>query len=424
MGCLVSKEKDSDIGNRKRPGNVGEVAVFVPGLRVPKSVDLFQSLGDSLPRSLIERLSALRTRIVVMAAQEAPTVAKPRRKTATQHGGSSLADLRQALEDYLPVLLGLVKDGSQLVDSVHFVWTNQEDDAEVVLYETKIANAWYEVLSILHLMAMLCFSEANSLLLPKTSSDTNLKISEESRRTAIDLFLKAAGYLDCAIQHVLPQLPPDLRMDLPVDLAEGVLHSLLMQALGQSVDIQLGMAMDSPKATLAVKRRLACEMLKCWHQAEDSITKYPLAEGWRGKHQLFIKWKYVEAKAAAYYYHGVILDEGNTEKSHRMAVAALQTAEEFLKQSKKASDAFNAMPPTSRNPPSWGSMKYLYEKIPKDAANKVRINQDLYSQDRILERAPTLPDFAVALKPDNYRLPEVDHAWNQESINNLNKLAG
>ena len=26
-------------------------------------------------------------------------------------GGSTLADLHQALEDYLPVLLGLVKDG-------------------------------------------------------------------------------------------------------------------------------------------------------------------------------------------------------------------------------------------------------------------------------------------------------------------------
>ncbi|XP_074581537.1 uncharacterized protein LOC141838047 isoform X2 [Curcuma longa] len=378
MGCLPSKQNDSDTGSRKRPGNVGEVAVFVPGLRVPKSVDLFQSLGDSLPRCLIERLSALRTRIVVMAAQEAPIVVKPKRKTATQHGGSSLPDLLQALEDYMPVLLGLVKNGSQLVDSIHFVWTNQEDDAE----ETKIANAWYEILSVLHLMAMLCFSEANSLLLPKTSSDSNPKVSEESRRTAIDIFLKAAGYLDCAIQHVLPQLPPDLRMDLPVDLAEGVLHSLLMQALGQSVDIQLGMAMDCPKATLAVKRRLACEMVKCWHQA------------------------------AAYYYHGIILDEGTTEKSHRMAVAALQAAEEFLRQSKRASDAFNAMPPISRNPPPCGPMKYLHEKIPKDAANKVRINQDLYNQHRILERAPTLLDFTVALKPDDYRLPEVDHAWN------------
>lgn len=29
-------------------------------------------------------------------------------------GGSTLGDLLQALEDYLPVLLGMVKDGTQL----------------------------------------------------------------------------------------------------------------------------------------------------------------------------------------------------------------------------------------------------------------------------------------------------------------------
>lgn len=34
----------------------------------------------------------------------------------------------------------------------------------------------------------------------------------------------------------------------------------------QGVDVQLGMAIDSVKATLAVKRRLACEMVKYWHQ--------------------------------------------------------------------------------------------------------------------------------------------------------------
>lgn len=34
-----------------------------------------------------------------------------------------------------------------------------------------MSNAWYEVLSILHLMAMLSFSQANLLLLPRTSAD-------------------------------------------------------------------------------------------------------------------------------------------------------------------------------------------------------------------------------------------------------------
>ncbi|KAL0007926.1 hypothetical protein SO802_009428 [Lithocarpus litseifolius] len=82
-------------------------------------------------------------------------------------GGSTLADLQQALEDYLPVLLGLVKDGSHLQYKVQFIWVNQEDDAE----ETGMSNAWFEVLSVLHLMGMLSLSQANLLLLPRTSAD-------------------------------------------------------------------------------------------------------------------------------------------------------------------------------------------------------------------------------------------------------------
>lgn len=36
----------------------------------------------------------------------------------------------------------------------------------------------------------------------------------------------------------------------------------------------------------------------------------------------------------------------------------------------------------NRNPLPWGSMKYLCEKIPKHVSSKVRINRDLYTQDR------------------------------------------
>jgi len=94
----------------------------------------------------------------------------------------------------------------------------------------------------------------------------------ENRRASVDIFLKAGGYLDCAVRHVLPQLPAELRLvliyiyihvcvcvcvydlinhlnffpqitlltvvsdfrrNLPVDLAEGVLRALCLQALGQ-----------------------------------------------------------------------------------------------------------------------------------------------------------------------------------------------
>ncbi|KAL0335852.1 UNVERIFIED_CONTAM: hypothetical protein Sradi_4797100 [Sesamum radiatum] len=386
MGCLLSTPRDVG-GNRGRPARIGDVAVFVPGLRIPKSVDFSQSLGDYLNKNSVEQLSALRTRIVVMAGQEAPTITRTRRRTATQHGGSTLGDLLQALEDYLPVLLGLVKDGNPLQQKVQFVWVNQEDEAEM-----------------------------HRVFQMYASNITSAKISffsTESRRSSVDVFLKAAGYLDCAVRHVLPQLPDELRRNLPVDLAEGVLRALCLQALGQGVDIQLGLAIDSTKATLAVKRRLACEMVKYWQQAQDNIMNLPLTNGWGEKHRLFLKWKYIEAKAAAYYYHGLILDEGSTEKSHGMAVAALQAADE----SKRARKHVNLLIHLFLNPPLWGTMKYLSEKIPKDTSSKVQINRDLYSYEKIMERAPTLPDFALALKPDEYQLPLVDASWNEEAIN-------
>lgn len=101
----------------------------------------------------------------------------------------------------------------------------------------------------------------------------------ESRRASVDIFLKAAGYLDCAVTHVLPQIPTEIRFAsqvlfsfanmlllaklanmltvvailtsffliltwsyiltsfcrraLPVDLVEEVLQALCQQALGQ-----------------------------------------------------------------------------------------------------------------------------------------------------------------------------------------------
>ena len=87
MGCFVSTQKDGG-GIRRIPRSIGEVAVFVPGFQIPKPVDFSQSLGENLSKSLVERLSALRTRIVVMAGQEAPTVTRTRRKNATQNGKS------------------------------------------------------------------------------------------------------------------------------------------------------------------------------------------------------------------------------------------------------------------------------------------------------------------------------------------------
>ncbi|RXH88947.1 hypothetical protein DVH24_000546 [Malus domestica] len=83
----------------------------------------------------------------------------------------------------------------------------------------------------------------------------------------------------------------------------------------------------------------------------------------------------------------------------------------------EACEAFNAAPHLSRNPPLWGTMKYLSEKIPKDASSKVRIKRDQYSHEKIMETAPTLPNFALALKPEKFQLPPVDPSWNMEHMN-------
>ncbi|XP_034603422.1 uncharacterized protein [Setaria viridis] len=436
MGCGASKWRDPGVRQR-RLSSVGEVVVFLPGLRVPRNIDFSQTLGDHLDKSIVERLTALRARIVAMATQESTTALKPRRRAAAQHGGSSTANLLQALEEYLPALLGLVKGGSELRNKVQFVWANQEDVAE----ETSMADPWYEVLSVLHLMAMVCFLQANNLLLPRSYADGHgPRVSEESRQATVDLFLKAAGYLDCAIHHVLVQIPPERRRELPVDLAEGNLKALSLQGLSQGVDMQLGLAIDNPKATLAVKRRLACEMIKCWKQVsfsdlmsrpygcimstivkqvKDSIPELPLSDGWGKKHSLFVKWKYVEAKAAAYYFHGLILDEGETDKAQEMAIAALQASEEFLNESKRASEAFHSAPPASRSPAPFGTTKYLLDMIPKDVQSKVQSYQDLYTQQiasnigvsKIIATPPPLPDFPLALSPEDYELPQSDMLW-------------
>ncbi|CAA6655720.1 unnamed protein product [Spirodela intermedia] len=406
MGCLVSTPRHGRESKGRSPDSLGEVAVFLPVLRIPKSADLSVPLGHRLPKKYLERLSALRIRLVVIATEEAPAALKARRtETETQLGGSALSDLWQSLEEYLPVLLRLVKEGSQTTDKVQFVWINQNTDSE----ETCISDAWYEVLSVLHLMAILSLSEVNLLLLPKTTAEgRQATVSEENKRSSIDVFLKAAGYVDCAVRDVLPQIPLQLRKYLPLDLSEGLLRALCQQALAQAVDVQLGMAIDCPKATLAVKRRLACEMVKHWQQAQDNVSQIPFSGGWGFKYQLYIKWKHVEAKAAAYYFHGLILDEGNTEKSYGTAVVAVRAAEEFLKESKRGCEAFNSAPPLSR------SRRYLSEKIPKDAQSMMRRNREFYSHGTFPQMAPPLPDFVLALKPDEYRLPPPDPSWDEE----------
>ncbi|KAB2625820.1 hypothetical protein D8674_017480 [Pyrus ussuriensis x Pyrus communis] len=202
------------------------------------------------------------------------------------------------------------------------------------------------------------------------------KVTELYRRASIDIFVKVAGYLDCAVRHDLPQLPIDCKRNLPIDLAEGVLGAPCLQALGQVATLLKGTDLvkccilffkiyASEMPSFTIKHKLGCEMVKYWQQAQDNIMNLPSLNGWGEKHRLFVKWKYVEAKVSCTF------------------------CSSFL-------------------PPAIRIVSMRVTRKPKDASSKVRINRDLYSHEKIMETAPTLPDFALALKPEEFQLPPVD----------------
>eukprot|EP00250_Pteridium_aquilinum_P018137 c23965_g1_i1 orf=1204-2085(+) len=272
-------------------------------------------------------------------------------------------------------------------------------------------------------MAMLGLSQANFLLTPMSSGDGyQPKVTEENKRASLDAFLRASGILKFAMNFLMTQMSEDLMKRLPSDLSKGTLHALCMQALGQGIEIQLSFAIDNAKATLAVKRRLACEQLKCWTQVKTNIATVILGNIWGQKHKLFIDWKLAEAKATAYYFHGLILDEGADKDRHAKAAICLQLAESYLSESKKFCAEFCATTPATRVPPLMGAMKYLSEKIPKEASTKGRSSSnpsDLVKDQKV----PELPDFAVALQPEEYNLPAVNAAWRTEHVKSTTSVA-
>lgn len=277
-----------------------------------------------------------------------------------------------------------------------------------------MANSWFELLSVLHMMAMLALTEASTKLIPKDTSLGERVVSADSMREAIDLLLKAAGYLDFCIRDVHMRLPPDIRNRLPEDLHDSVMKAILNQALAQGTELQLGLAVGSQNATLSVKRRLACELLSYLGQAHYCLSEGNTSYADGKKHLLFIKWKFLEAKAAAYYYHGLITDKGTEPSCHINAVCCFLAAEELLAESKKACLSFCLSDPVTRASPPWGAMKHLNKKIPETASKKYQMYGYLLDQDKGLQVLPDLPEFQLSLKPDDYELPAIHSSWDSE----------
>lgn len=389
MGCTASV----CLAGRKKKLSIPEIAVFVPSMRVPVQSNLQRALKGLVPRDLVDRLLALRNQILLLAEDT---------------DGSAANELTRALEEYLTLVIGLTKKEQSLEESVEFKWKNLGDGRQ----EASVASAWFELLSVIHMMAMVTLSEANSLMIPKDHSGSEVRtVSTDCKRDAVDLLLKASGYLEFCIREVLICIPPELKERLPKDLQGGVLEATYIQALGQGTEIQLGLAVESQKASLSVKRRLACEQLTYFSQAHTCLSECDLSHGYGKKQLQFIKWKYLEAKAAAYYYHGLIFDKGNEPSCHVTAVCCFLAAEELLAESKKACLSFCLADPVSRIPPLWGIMKYLYQKIPEVASRKSQTYGYLLEQEKALQTLPDLPEFQLSLRPDDYELPEIDPAW-------------
>ncbi|KAL1547407.1 hypothetical protein AAHA92_23891 [Salvia divinorum] len=386
MGCTNSVYK------KKKKKIVPEISIFAPILRIPMHSDLQRLLRGFVPSDLADRIAAIRNQIALVGEDT---------------GGSAVSDLIRALEQYLPLLLGLTKKEYGLQELVEFRWRELGEERE----EICVSNSWFELLCVVHMMAMLTLMEANEKLIPKESSLSERLVSADCMRDAVDLLLKAAGYLNFCVLDVLPRLPQDLKSRLPSDMQDNVLEAISHQALAQGTELQLGLAVHSKNATLSVKRRLACEQLSFYAQAHCCLSDKNESNAVLKKQLFFLKWKHLEAKAAAYYYHSLILDKGTEPSCHLSAVCCVLAAEELLVESKKACLTFCLADPITRCPPPWGAMKHLQKKIPETAAKKTQMYTYLLDQEKGLKSLPELPEFQLSLKPDEYELPEADPAW-------------
>ncbi|KQJ88458.1 uncharacterized protein LOC100839641 [Brachypodium distachyon] len=397
MGCGASIPIKYSGKGRKRRSVIQEVAVFVPTIRVPEDTDIVNPLRGLVSKELVDRLAALRANVVSLSEE-------------IYHGDTSaVSELQRALEEYLPIVLGLAIKESRLEASVKFSWRTLDDDQECVL-----ASAWYEVLSVVHMMAMLALFEANLLLIPRNVQDgSERKVSEDAKKDVVDSLLRASGCLDYCVHRILVQIPAQIKKSFPSYLQEGMLEAISIQALAQCVQIQLGLASECDKATLSVKRRLACEQVSYFSQAHYCLSGCDTSDSYGKKLLLFLKWKCMDAKAVAYYYHALVLDKGSEPSNHISSVCCLSAADDLLAESKRACLSFCLANPITRVPPPWGIMKNMHKKIPDVAYKKFQIYGHLLEQNKnsALQSLPDLPEFPLSLRPEGYEFPITDSIW-------------
>lgn len=61
------------------------------------------------------------------------------------------------------------------------------------------------------MMAMLTLMEANSKLIPDQTVSSESEESTDNMRSAVELLVKAAGYLQFCLREILVQIPPHIK---------------------------------------------------------------------------------------------------------------------------------------------------------------------------------------------------------------------
>jgi hypothetical protein len=183
--------------------------IFIPGFRTPKPADLAVALQHfNIPSALLNRLVSLRSGVIQAVGGEEEAVSGKSKKRKSHQGAVNSSSLEKALGDYLPVLLGLTFTEEKVSSAVQFEWTNEEDEKK----ETALPSALYELLSVLQLLGILAFQEVNVCLTPKAAADGYIpKVTEENKKNAVEILLKASQFLECALSSVLPRLPNDVK---------------------------------------------------------------------------------------------------------------------------------------------------------------------------------------------------------------------
>ncbi|MED6219509.1 hypothetical protein PIB30_036382 [Stylosanthes scabra] len=227
MGCTYSVY-------RKKKSSIPEVVILAPSTRIPVQCDLQRPLKGLVPKDLADKLSSLRNQIVLVAEDT---------------DGTAIAELKRALNEYLSLLIGLTKKELGIEGLIEFKWKNLEDSRQ----DSSIANVWFEILSIVHLMAMLTLAEADSLMIPKDNSGSGFRVvCSDSKREAVDLLLKSSGYLEFCFRNILTRIPAETKKVLPQDLQDGVLEAIAIQALGQVISCQMSLQWGASRIFFAI----------------------------------------------------------------------------------------------------------------------------------------------------------------------------